>query len=72
MDKTKPENQIVCWHKQECSDDSNMDSDVCLPAHCISVFHSEITKSMQQILLVLQLNLFDKRDLMAPLKGRPN
>jgi hypothetical protein len=36
MDKTKPENQIVCWHEQECSNDTNMDSDVRLPAYCIS------------------------------------
>lgn len=34
-------------------------------------FQSEITKSMQQILRLLQLNLFDKRDLMALLRGDP-
>ena len=33
-------------------------------------FQSEITKSMQQILR-LQLNLFDKRDLMTLLRGDP-
>ncbi len=32
---------------------------------------SKITKSMQQILRLLQLNLFDKRDLMALLRGDP-
>jgi hypothetical protein len=32
-------------------------------------FQSEVTKSMQQILRLLQLNLFDKRDLMALLRG---
>jgi IS4 transposase len=32
-------------------------------------FQSELTKSMQQILRLLQLNLFDKRDLMALLGG---
>jgi IS4 transposase len=32
-------------------------------------FQSELTKSMQQI---LQLNLFDKRDLMALLRGDPS
>lgn len=35
-------------------------------------FQSEITKSMQQILRLLQLNLFDKRDLMALLRGDPS
>nr|WP_221301768.1 IS4 family transposase [Zhongshania antarctica] len=35
-------------------------------------FQSELTKSMQQILRLLQLNLFDKRDLMALLRGDPS
>jgi IS4 transposase len=35
-------------------------------------FQSELTKSMQQILQLLQLNLFDKRDLMALLRGDPS
>jgi len=34
-------------------------------------FHSKLTKSMQQILRLLQVNLFEKRDLMALLKGDP-
>ena len=34
-------------------------------------FQSKMTKSMQQILRVLQLNLFEKRDLMALLRGDP-
>ena len=34
-------------------------------------FQSELTKSMQQLLRLLQLNLFDKRDLMALLRGDP-
>ncbi|NOZ51637.1 MAG: IS4 family transposase [Gammaproteobacteria bacterium] len=34
-------------------------------------FHSKITKSIQQILRILQLNLFKKRDLMALLRGDP-
>jgi len=34
-------------------------------------FHSKITKSIQQILRILQLNLFEKRDLMALLRGDP-
>jgi len=32
-------------------------------------FQSKITKSMQQILRLLQLNLFEKRDLMSLLRG---
>ncbi len=32
---------------------------------------SALTKSMQQLLRLLQLNLFDKRDLMALLRGEP-
>jgi putative transposase len=32
-------------------------------------FQSSLTKSMQQLLRLLQLNLFDKRDLMALLRG---
>jgi len=35
MDKAEPKNQIVCWHEQECSHDSNMDSNVRIPANCI-------------------------------------
>ena len=34
-------------------------------------FQSSLTKSMQQILRLLQLNLFDKRDLLALLRGNP-
>jgi len=34
-------------------------------------FQSKLQKSLQQILRVLQLNLFEKRDLMALLKGDP-
>jgi putative transposase len=34
-------------------------------------FQSKLTKSMQQILRPLQLNLFEKRDLMALLRGDP-
>ena len=34
-------------------------------------FQSKLKKSMQQILRLLQLNLFDKRDLMALLRGDP-
>jgi putative transposase len=33
---------------------------------------SSLTKSMQQIIRLLQLNLFEKRDLMALLRGDPN
>ena len=36
MGKTEPENKIICWHQQECGDDTNMDSDVRIPTHCIS------------------------------------
>jgi IS4 transposase len=32
-------------------------------------FQSSLTKSIQQLLRLLQLNLFDKRDLMALLRG---
>ncbi|MFT6476511.1 MAG: putative transposase [Zhongshania aliphaticivorans] len=35
-------------------------------------FQSGLAKSMQQILRLLQLNLFDKRDLMALLRGAPS
>ncbi len=34
-------------------------------------FHSKLKKSMQQILRLLQLNLFEKRDLRALLRGDP-
>ena len=34
-------------------------------------FQSALTKSMQQLLRLLQLNLFEKRDLMALLRGDP-
>ena len=34
-------------------------------------FQSKINKTMQQILRLLQLNLFEKRDLMALLRGDP-
>lgn len=32
---------------------------------------SKLTKSMQQILRLLQLNLFEKRDMVALLRGNP-
>ncbi len=34
-------------------------------------FQSKLNKSMQQILRLLQLNLFEKRDMMALLRGDP-
>jgi len=34
-------------------------------------FQSKLRKSMQQILRLLQFNLFEKRDLMALLRGDP-
>lgn len=34
-------------------------------------FQSKLTKSMQQLLRLLQLNLFEKWDLMALLRGDP-
>jgi putative transposase len=34
-------------------------------------FQSQLAKSMQQLLRLLQLNLFEKRDLMALLRGEP-
>jgi putative transposase len=34
-------------------------------------FQSRMNKTMQQILRLLQLNLFEKRDLMALLRGDP-
>jgi len=34
-------------------------------------FQSKLNKSMQQILRLLQLNLFEKRDLMMLLRGEP-
>ena len=34
-------------------------------------FQSKLQKSAQQILRLLQLNLFEKRDLMALLRGDP-
>jgi putative transposase len=34
-------------------------------------FQSKLKKSLQQILRLLQLNLFEKRDLMALLRGNP-
>lgn len=35
MDKAEPKDKVVCRHEQECRPDSNMDSDVCLSAHCV-------------------------------------
>ena len=35
-------------------------------------FQSRMNKTMQQILRLLQLNLFEKRDLMALLRGDPH
>ncbi len=34
-------------------------------------FVSQLGQSMQQILRLLQLNLFDRRDLLQPLSGGP-
>ena len=34
-------------------------------------FQSKLKKSMQQLLRLLQLNLFEKRDMMALLRGDP-
>lgn len=34
-------------------------------------FQSKLKKSMQQIIRILQLNLFERRDLMALLRGDP-
>ena len=38
---------------------------------CFMKFESKLTKSMQQLIRLLQLNLFEKRDLLALLRGDP-
>jgi putative transposase len=44
---------------------------MCLSVAGILKFQSNLHKSTQQILRLLQLNLFEKRDLMALLRGDP-
>ena len=54
-----------------------MDAEIlyCVPDVCLLLaflkFQSKLKKSMPQILRLLQLNLFEKRDLMALLRGDP-
>ena len=48
-----------------------LDCPVCLSATACIKFQSKLKKSMQQILRLLQLNLFERRDLMALLRGDP-
>ncbi len=42
-----------------------------VPGHVFEKYRSKLKKSMQQILRELQLNLFEKRDLMTLLRGDP-
>ncbi len=71
VDQAELENQIVHRYQQECGNDTDLDSAVCLSASGFSKFQSKLKKSMQQMLRLLQLNLFEKRDLMAMLRGDP-
>ena len=71
MGQAEPENQILYRYQQECCHDANLDCAVCLPDAGLYQIQVEIEKSMQQILRLLQLNLFEKRDLMALLRGDP-
>ena len=72
MDQAKPEDQIICGYKQECGHDADLDCTVCIYLLLAFIkFQSGLQKSTQQILRLLQLNLFEKRDLMALLRGDP-
>jgi hypothetical protein len=35
VDKAKPQNQIIYWHEQECSEDSDMDCSVRIFDTCL-------------------------------------
>lgn len=35
MDKAEPEDQVICWDKQECGVNTNMDCDVYLFDACL-------------------------------------
>jgi len=70
VDQTKPEDQIVCGHQQEYGYDTDLDCFVRMLLAFLK-YQSKLQKSTQQILRLLQLNLFEKRDLMALLRGDP-
>ena len=52
MDKTAPEHQIIGWHEQACSDDSNRASDVRIPAHCLSEVSVSTDKKYAAVIAV--------------------
>lgn len=60
MDKAEPEDQVICWDKQECGVNTDMDCDVYLLMLAYLKFQSKTKRSLQQILRILQLNLFEK------------
>ena len=49
-----------------------MDCDIRLSGLSFLRLESDLHKSLQQILKILPLNLFEKRDLMALLRGDPD
>ena len=71
MDQAEPENQDLPWHSH------NAVLTQIWIAMCMYLliahlkFQSKLELGMQQILRLLQLNLFERRDLMALLRGDP-
>ena len=72
MDQTKSEDQIFHRYQQECSADADLDRIVCLPTPGIYQVPVETEqKHATNYFVYCSLNLFEKRDLMALLRGDP-
>jgi len=71
MDQAENENQNLPWHLAQRRTDADLGA-MCLYLLLAYIrFMSKLGLGMQQILRLLQLDLFERRDLMALLRGDP-
>ena len=71
MDQAEPEDQNLPRHFAQRRADANLGGDVHVSVTGLYQVHEQARLGMQQILRLLQLNLFERRDLMALLRGDP-
>ena len=71
MGQAKPEDKALPRRLKECCDDPNMDAMCVYLLLSYIKFLNNIRPSLQQILPLLQLNLFERRDLLELLRGDP-
>ena len=71
MYQAESEDQVLHRYESECGHDSNLDRHVHLSDTRFYSLSVGSEKTVQQLLRLLQINLFEKRDMYALLRGDP-